>query len=94
MNAVLFADGWRKDGRDGARRSLESFWTEIGKQMPWGLMEQQKKQQQEDHLQQVEKNMCHHSPYHCQQQPQHKAQQRTPQQRQPCRSGKKGLPTQ
>jgi NTE family protein len=41
MNAVLFADGWSKGGRDGARRSLESFWTEIGKQMPWGLMEQQ-----------------------------------------------------
>lgn len=41
MNAVLFADGWSKGGRDGARRSLESFWTEIGKQMPWGLMAQQ-----------------------------------------------------
>lgn len=42
MNAVLFADGWSKGGRDGARRSLQSFWTEIGKQMPWGLMEQQR----------------------------------------------------
>ncbi|MCX7250981.1 MAG: patatin-like phospholipase family protein [Burkholderiales bacterium] len=42
MNAVLFADGWSKGGRVGARRSLESFWTEIGKQMPWGLMEQQR----------------------------------------------------
>ena len=41
MNAVLFADGWSKGGRDGARRSLESFWTEIGKQMPWGLLAQQ-----------------------------------------------------
>lgn len=41
MNAVLFADGWLQGGRDGARRSLESFWTEIGKQMPWGLLAQQ-----------------------------------------------------
>ena len=41
INAVLFADGWSQGGRDGARRSLQSFWTEIGKQMPWGLMEQQ-----------------------------------------------------
>ncbi|MYZ50671.1 patatin-like phospholipase family protein [Malikia spinosa] len=40
MNAVLFADGWLKGGRDGARRSLESFWTEIGQQMPWSLLAQ------------------------------------------------------
>ena len=40
MNAVLFADGWLKGGRDGARRSLESFWTGIGQQMPWGLLAQ------------------------------------------------------
>ncbi len=40
MNAVLFADGWMKGGREGARVSLKAFWTEIGKQMPAGLMAQ------------------------------------------------------
>jgi NTE family protein len=40
MNAVVFADGWMKDGRDGARQGLSDFWTEVGKQMPWGLMTQ------------------------------------------------------
>ena len=34
MNAVVFADGWLKGGRDGARQGLADFWTEIGKQMP------------------------------------------------------------
>src|SRR3990167_11203450 len=38
MNAVVFADGWMKGGRDGARQGLSDFWTEVGKQMPWGLM--------------------------------------------------------
>ncbi len=42
MNAVLFADGWLKDGREGARRSLESFWTGIGQQMPLGLLAQRR----------------------------------------------------
>jgi len=26
MNAVLFAEGWRKGGREGALELLESFW--------------------------------------------------------------------
>lgn len=34
MNAVLLADGWMKNGREGARRGLEDFWSEIGKQVP------------------------------------------------------------
>lgn len=38
MNAVVFADGWMKGGRDGARQGLSDFWMEVGKQMPWGLM--------------------------------------------------------
>lgn len=29
MNGVLLVDGYLKDGRDGARRSLENFWREI-----------------------------------------------------------------
>ncbi|WP_296447887.1 patatin-like phospholipase family protein [Rhodoferax sp. UBA5149] len=37
MNAVMFADGWAKGGRDGARQGLSDFWTEVGKQMPWGM---------------------------------------------------------
>jgi NTE family protein len=40
MNAVVFADGWMKGGRDGARQGLSDFWTEVGRQMPWGLMTQ------------------------------------------------------
>jgi NTE family protein len=38
MNAVVFADGWVKGGREGARQGLADFWTEVGKQMPWGAM--------------------------------------------------------
>ena len=38
MNAVIFADGWLKGGRDGARQGLVDFWTEVGQQMPWGSM--------------------------------------------------------
>ena len=34
MNAVAFADGWMKGGRDGAQHGLADFWTEIGKQLP------------------------------------------------------------
>ncbi len=34
MNAVVLADGWVKGGRDGARQSLEDFWTALGQQMP------------------------------------------------------------
>ena len=38
MNAVVFANGWLKGGRDGARQGLADFWTEVGQQMPWGSM--------------------------------------------------------
>lgn len=38
MNAVVLADGWLKGGRDGARQGLADFWTEVGRQMPWGMM--------------------------------------------------------
>ncbi|MDO9197722.1 patatin-like phospholipase family protein [Rhodoferax sp.] len=40
MNAVVFADGWMKGGRDGARQGLADFWTEVGKQMPSGMVTQ------------------------------------------------------
>jgi NTE family protein len=40
MNAVVFADGWMKGGAQGAREGLTRFWTEVGQQMPWGLMTQ------------------------------------------------------
>ncbi|MDP3652149.1 MAG: patatin-like phospholipase family protein [Rhodoferax sp.] len=34
MNAVVFADGWVKGGREGARQGLADFWAEIGKHTP------------------------------------------------------------
>ncbi len=40
MNAVVFAEGWMKGGRDGARQGLTDFWTEIGKQLPIGMVTQ------------------------------------------------------
>jgi NTE family protein len=40
INAVLLADGWVKDGRDGARHCLDRFWTAIGQQLPLLLMAQ------------------------------------------------------
>ena len=40
MNAVVFADGWLKGQREGARQGLADFWAEVGKQMPWSLMTQ------------------------------------------------------
>ena len=40
MNAVVFADGWMKGGRDGARQGLLDFWTQTGKHIPWGMMTQ------------------------------------------------------
>ncbi|HEY4069646.1 MAG TPA: patatin-like phospholipase family protein [Burkholderiaceae bacterium] len=40
MNAVVMADGWLKGGRPGARRALASFWTEVGRLMPRGLVVQ------------------------------------------------------
>ena len=38
MNAVVLADGWLKGGRTGAREALATFWTEIGKLMPPGMV--------------------------------------------------------
>ena len=40
MNAVVFADGWAKGGRDGAREALTMFWSEVGKQMPAAMVAQ------------------------------------------------------
>lgn len=40
MNAVVMADGWAKGGRDGARAALATFWAEIGRLAPVGLMTQ------------------------------------------------------
>lgn len=40
MNAVVFADGWLKGQREGARQGLADFWGEVGKQMPWSMMTQ------------------------------------------------------
>lgn len=37
INAVVFADGWMKDGREGARQGLAEFWEEVGKQVPWAM---------------------------------------------------------
>lgn len=34
MNAVVFADGWVKGGREGARQGLADFWTAIGSHTP------------------------------------------------------------
>ncbi len=40
MNAVVLADGWVKDGRDGARQGLSDFWAAVGKQLPLGMVSQ------------------------------------------------------
>jgi len=40
MNAVVMADGWLRRGRSGAREALTTFWTEIGKLMPPGMVVQ------------------------------------------------------
>ena len=40
MNAVVFANGWMTGGRDGARQGLADFWTEMGRQMPLGMVTQ------------------------------------------------------
>ena len=34
MNAVVFANGWMRGGRDGARQGLADFWNEVGTHMP------------------------------------------------------------
>jgi len=46
MNAVAFADGWSRGGRDGARERLHSFWRAVGRtgrfspvqRSPWDVM--------------------------------------------------------
>lgn len=38
MNAVVLANGWMNDGRDGARKGLTDFWTGVGKQVPIGMV--------------------------------------------------------
>ena len=38
MNAVVFAEGWRKGGRAGARQALKDFWLAVSSQMPWAAM--------------------------------------------------------
>ena len=38
INAVVFADGWLKGGREGARQGLARFWTELGQQVPLNLV--------------------------------------------------------
>jgi len=40
MNAVVMADGWAKDGRDGARAGLDAFWSAIGRQIPAAMVTQ------------------------------------------------------
>ncbi len=42
MNAVVLAHGWLQGGRAGAKEALATFWTELGQQMPWGLMTRRK----------------------------------------------------
>jgi NTE family protein len=38
VNAVLLAHGMLVGGRDGARRTLEAFWTAIGASVPWDAL--------------------------------------------------------
>ncbi len=38
MNAVVMAQGWMVGGREGAREALTHFWTEVGQQLPWGML--------------------------------------------------------
>ncbi len=40
MNAVVLADGWLKNGREGARQALAEFWAAVGKQLPAGMVTQ------------------------------------------------------
>lgn len=40
MNAVVFADGWIKGGRDGARQGLADFWAAVGQHIPPGMVMQ------------------------------------------------------
>lgn len=38
LNAVLFAEGWRRGGGDGARQALQDFWQALGRLLPPGLV--------------------------------------------------------
>jgi NTE family protein len=38
LNATLFAEGWRRGGRDGARLALSEFWSALGTQLPFDLL--------------------------------------------------------
>jgi NTE family protein len=38
LNAVLFAEGWRRGGRDGARLAMLNFWSALGTQVPFELL--------------------------------------------------------
>ena len=40
INAVVLADGWLKDGREGARKGLADFWNDIGQQLPPSVVTQ------------------------------------------------------
>jgi NTE family protein len=40
MNAVVLADGWLKGGGSGAREALATFWAEVGKLLPPGMVVQ------------------------------------------------------
>jgi NTE family protein len=40
MNAVVFAEGWRKGGREGARDALARFWKALGSNPGMGMMVQ------------------------------------------------------
>jgi NTE family protein len=41
MNAVILADGWLKGGPAGAQAALGTFWHEVGKLMPPGMVQGQ-----------------------------------------------------
>ena len=40
LNAVVLADGWLKNGREGARQGLAEFWAAVGKQLPASMVTQ------------------------------------------------------
>jgi len=40
INAVVLANGWMKDGRDGARQALADFWTAVGTHVPAAMVAQ------------------------------------------------------
>ena len=38
MNAVVFADGWLRNGREGAQESLAAFWRAVGRHIPRSMV--------------------------------------------------------